>query len=192
MKLLLVNAKNKLPANYNPDLAEVTGGYCLVRCAAEAMKKMICAALEDKIELRVFSAYRSIEYQQGLFDEDMRRYIMQGYSGTEAYDMTARSVAVPGYSEHNAGLAADISTMKWKGDITEMFDRTPEFQWLSENAHKFGYILRYPKGKEDITGIQYEPWHYRYVGLPHSVNIHNKNITLEEYLSFSSCRCGCN
>ncbi|MDO5558865.1 MAG: M15 family metallopeptidase [Oscillospiraceae bacterium] len=189
MKLLLVNSKNKIPEDYKPELAEVTGGYYLTKDAAAAMKKMICAALDDGIELRVFSAYRSIEYQQGLFDEDMRKYIMQGYSGTEAYDMTAKGVAVPGYSEHNAGVAADISTMNWKGDISERFDKTPEFAWLCENACKFGYILRYPKGKESITGIQYEPWHYRYVGLPHSIYISNQRITLEEYLRFSSCCC---
>ena len=115
MKLLLINKNNPLPENYKPCLADLSEGYQLEKHAAYAMKQMICNALKDGIRLRVFSAYRSISYQKGLFNEDMLRYINRGMSYEEAYQKTAFSIAVPGESEHNAGLAADISSMDWKG-----------------------------------------------------------------------------
>lgn len=182
MKLLLINKDNPLPECYKPVLKEVGDGYFLEASAACAMRKMLCAALSCGIHLRVFSAYRSISYQKGLFNEDVDRYMLTGMSFEEAYKKTALSVAIPGYSEHNAGLAADISTQDWKGEINESFENTPEFEWLDKNAHCFGFILRYPKNKTAITGITYEPWHYRYVGAAHAKNIKRMGITLEEYL----------
>ena len=92
-------------------------------------------------------------------------------------------------SEHNAGLAADISSMDWKGEITESFENTKEFEWLDKNAHKFGFILRYPRGKEHITGITYEPWHYRYVGRRHAECMKRMGVTLEEYLELQCIKC---
>lgn len=182
MKLLLINKENPLPKGYKPILKEVVEGYFLETCAAAAMKRMICTALSSGVRLRIFSAYRSISYQKGLFDEDVERYIKSGMSREEAYARTALSIAEPGTSEHNAGVAADISSFGWEGEITEDFDKTPEFSWLNNNAHCFGFILRYPKGKTDITGITYEPWHYRYVGTTHAKCIKRMGITLEEYL----------
>ncbi len=187
MKILLINSENRLPDGYQPFLAEVVDGYYLERQAAHAMKRMICDAACSGIKLRVFSAYRSVAYQCGLFDEDMNRYVKMGYSNDEAYKKTAQSIALPGSSEHNAGLAVDLSTIEWVGEITEEFEKTDEFRWLYENACRYGYILRYPRGKEHITGITYEPWHYRYVGIPHSVFISRHNITLEEYLRVACC-----
>lgn len=183
MKLLLINKTHPLPDNFKPKLCEVSGGYLLEINAAQAMKRMLCAALSCGIHLRVFSAYRSISYQKGLFSQDIERYMRQGMSYEEACEKTALSLSLPGYSEHNAGLAADISSAGWNGEITEEFENTEEFRWLNENAHFFGFILRYPKDKKDITGFTYEPWHYRYVGKCHAESIKRMGITLEEYLN---------
>lgn len=187
MKLLLINKDNPLPENYKPCLKEVCGGYFMEKNAADALSSMICAALCDGIHLRIFSAYRSVSYQRGLFNQDTDRYILSGMSREEAFAKTAESIAIPGQSEHNAGLAADISSQDWIGEITQEFENTPEFEWLFRNAPRFGYILRYPKGKSHITGITYEPWHYRYVGIIHAKNIADMNLTLEEYMKIQKC-----
>lgn len=192
MKLLLINHENPLPDNFKPCLADLFEGFQLEKHAALAMKQMLCSALKEEVHIRIFSAYRSISYQRGLFDQDMQRYIVKGMSYDEAYKKTAFSVAVPGESEHNAGLAADISSMDWKGEITADFENTPEFKWLDRNAHKFGFILRYPKGKENITGITYEPWHYRFVGKHHSCCMKRMNLTLEEYMMIQRVNCESN
>lgn len=189
MKLMLINKDNPLPENYKPCLTDLTEGYCLERRTAAAMKEMLCAALKDCVHLRVFSAYRSIAYQEGLFNEDIHRYMKQGMSYEEAFNKTAQSIAVPGQSEHNAGLAVDISSMDWKGEITTEFENTEEFKWLEKNAAKFGFILRYPEGKEHITSITYEPWHYRFVGTVHAERMKKMGLTLEEYLQLQGVKC---
>ena len=111
----------------------------------------------------------------------MERLISQGYSPEEAPDEAARWVARPGTSEHEAGLALDIVSESYQ-DLVEAQENTPEQQWLMANAHRFGFILRYSKQKQDITGIGYEPWHYRYVGTEAAEAIHTAGICLEEYL----------
>ncbi len=189
MKLLLINKDNPLPRNYKPALSEVCDGYFMDIVAAASMKKMICTALSNGIHLRVFSAYRSISYQKGLFNEDVDRYMLRGMSFEDAYAKTSLSIAKPGESEHNAGLAVDITSAQWQGEINESFENTPEFKWLNNNAHYFGFILRYPKNKTDITGITYEPWHYRYVGSAHAQCIKRMGITLEEYLQKQGLQC---
>lgn len=116
----------------------------------------------NNLELTVFSAYRSYEYQETLYNKDNNSF-----------------VAAPGASEHQSGLAIDISTLS-KG-LTNHFDNTLESIWLESNAHKYGFIKRYPKDKENITGYPYEPWHYRYVGIDVAKIIYENNLTLEEY-----------
>lgn len=187
MKLLLISKTHPLPENYKPILKDAGDGVILEVSAADAMKKMLCAAVSCGIHLRVFSAYRSLSYQKGLFNEDIDRYMLSGMSYKDAYAKTSLSIAVPGQSEHNAGLAVDISSPDWKGEITEEFDQTPEFAWLDKNAHRFGFIMRYPKNKTEITGITYEPWHYRYLGKIHACRIKKMGITLEEYLIMQGC-----
>lgn len=187
MKIMLINRENPISMGFKPYLKEIGGGYMLERHAAEYMKAMICAAMADGIKLRVFSAYRSISYQQGLFNQDIERYVLLGMSHDEAVQKASLNIAMPGSSEHNAGLAADITSMDWHGEITEEFENTPEFKWLNNNAHCFGFILRYPKNKTHITGFTYEPWHYRYVGKSHACCIKRMNITLEEYLKLQCC-----
>lgn len=119
-------------------------------------------SLLHNLNLTIFSSYRSYEYQESLYNKEDNSY-----------------VASPGSSEHQTGLAIDISTKS--AGLTQHFDNTPECIWLTNNAHKYGFIKRYPKEKEHITGYPYESWHYRYVGIEVAEIIYNNNLTLEEY-----------
>ncbi|MCL1866398.1 MAG: M15 family metallopeptidase, partial [Oscillospiraceae bacterium] len=110
------------------------------------------------------------------FRNDFNNNVAKGYSKEEAFRMTASEIAVPGTSEHNMGLAIDFNS------IHEDFDRTEAYRWLTINAHKYGFILRYPKDKTDITAISYEPWHWRFVGLGNASDILRSGLTLEEYV----------
>jgi len=103
-------------------------------------------------------------------------------SQEDAYNLTKREIAIPGTSEHSTGLAVDIVVLSHQ-TLDEDFEKTEGFKWLSENAQKYGFILRYPKNKEEITGIKYEPWHYRYVGEENAKKINEQGICLEEYLA---------
>ena len=182
--LFLVNQTHPLPEDYKVETAWLCKTYrdyyVDARIVAEA-KQMLEDAKSDGINLNVISAYRSYDYQVGLFKKDVDMYMEQGMTYEEAYAQTALNVAVPGESEHNSGLACDIlSDEYWK--IDEGFENTKAFAWLSENAYKYGFIMRYPKGKTSITGINYEPWHYRYVGRSHAEKLHGTNLCLEEYV----------
>ena len=127
---------------------------------------MAKAALKDDIVLKNISAYRSYEYQEKLYETYKENNL-------ENLDMSS---AKAGYSEHQTGFALDINM-----DNINFFD-TLEYKWLSKNAQRYGFVLRYPKGKENITGYKFEPWHFRFVGKKHAKNIYNDNLTLEEYL----------
>ncbi|MCT4612413.1 MAG: M15 family metallopeptidase [Clostridia bacterium] len=178
--LVLVNKDSYLPVDYEPsDLVEAhTKCYGvnnkLRKIAADNMKDLVEAAMEEsEYELILTSCYRSYGYQERLFGNYVKR------SGLEkANTYSAR----PGESEHQTGLVADITTIKMGGLLKEEFGDTEEGIWLANNAHKYGFIIRYLKGKEDITGYQYEPWHIRYVGKEVATYIYENNITLEEYL----------
>ena len=129
----------------------------------------------------VVSAHRDYETQRGVFNTTMVDWINQGYSPLDAYDETKKSVAVPGTSEHATGLALDIVSSTYDA-LDEQQAETAEAKWLAENCWKYGFILRYPVSKSDVTGIIFEPWHYRYVGKDVAKEIMEQNITLEEYL----------
>ncbi len=147
--------------------------------AACCAVKMLEAAKADGVKINIISAYRSTEYQKKLFDEDVSKYMAQGLSFEEAFKKTSQSLALPGRSEHNSGLAIDLLSDEWN-DLTEGFENTAAFNWLDKNAYKYGFILRYPRGKEDITGIIYEPWHYRYVGRGWAKHLKKSGKVLEE------------
>jgi len=181
--LALVNKMFALPESYNPtDLVKPNVSFSfgdqtiekslMRQDAAAALEKMFAEAKASGIELFAVSGYRSYDRQRILFDAEVKK------SGEEK---AAQVVAVPGNSEHQSGLAMDISAKSANLGLTESFGETTEGKWLAANAHKYGFILRYPKGKEAITGYQYEPWHFRYVGVDASQTIFEKNITLEEY-----------
>ena len=164
--ILLVNKKYPLPSTYNKGEDPV---------AKAALVKMLEAGKVAGYEYDAFSGFRSYEYQTTLYN----RYVNR--DGKENAD---RYSARPGYSEHQTGLAFDIGE-KGRQDLwlTAEFGETPAGQWLMNNAHHYGFILRYPLGKEHITGFMYESWHYRYVGIEQATVIYNEKTTLEEYLN---------
>lgn len=179
--LLLANAENPLPQDWSIQTEEVQNGYEMDKRAAPAMREMIQAAKEDGVELMLCSAYRSIEKQQQLFDRSQQAYMAQGMSEEEAYAKTATETAIPGTSEHQTGLAADIVTPTYQM-LDAGFADTPAGQWLSEHAAEYGFVLRYPQDKQEVTGIIYESWHYRFVGKTHAKLMKESGLCLEEYL----------
>ena len=179
--LLLANAENPLPQDWSIQTEEVQNGYEMDKRAAPAMREMIQAAKEDGVELMLCSAYRSVEKQQQLFDRSQQAYMAQGMSEEEAYAKTATETAIPGTSEHQTGLAADIVTPTYQM-LDAGFADTPAGQWLSEHAAEYGFVLRYPQDKQEVTGIIYEPWHYRFVGKTHAKLMKESGLCLEEYL----------
>ncbi len=173
--IVLVNKNNILPKDYTPnDLRLINNRYAfdnkyLREEAAIAFENLSADASSLGYKIIATSTYRDYEYQGKLFNE---------YTNSKGLDYALLCSAKPGHSEHQTGLAVDVEGSNGNYDD---FEKSIEFNWMKENAHKYGFILRYPKGKEHITGFKYEPWHYRYVGIEHATNIYNKNITLEEY-----------
>ena len=170
--LVLCNKYNALPSDYEPeDLTEVgSSGIYMRKEAAENMYAMVLAAEAAGLHVNLVSGYRSYDYQVELYARHVRER-----GETEADRVSAR----PGHSEHQTGLAMDLSN-DWT--LEKYFEGTELFEWLSQNDYKYGFILRYPKDKEYITGYDYEPWHYRYVGVEVATVIHNEDITYEEYV----------
>ncbi len=178
--LFLSNKNHYIPLDHEPNLTSVKGMQ-VDESIAEDLQAMLDAAKEDGIHLRLVSAYRSKEKQERLFRQKIRKCRGKGKTEQEAYQEASMSVAVPGTSEHQLGLALDILGSGY-GSLNEGFADTEAGIWLKENCATYGFILRYPKGKEDITGIIYEPWHFRYVGIPYAQEIMEQDLTLEEYL----------
>lgn len=179
--LLLANPDTPLPKEYNPETDTVQGGFVMDSRVAPAAKEMIEAAAQDGIELMVCSAYRSIDKQTTLFNNMKQDYLNQGMSEEKAYEKTASAIAIPGTSEHQTGLAADIVTPTHQ-TLDPQFAQTEAGKWLTEHAHEYGFILRYPKDKQDITKIIYESWHFRFVGKTHAKLMKESGLCLEEYL----------
>ncbi len=180
-KLTLVNGAYPLDRGYVPELAEVEPDKFVDKRIAEDLQQMLSDARAAGLDPFICSAYRDYEYQRTVFNDTMVTWITQGYTPLEAYEETAKSVAIPGTSEHATGLALDITS----AEFPELDDRqaeTAESQWLADNCWKYGFILRYPPEKSEITKIVYEPWHYRYVGKEAAKEITEQGVTLEEYL----------
>ena len=174
--LLIVNKYHYLKSDYEPDdLEEIDPNYNqggnnkLRHVARVAFEKMAAAAALDNIKLFNVSAYRSYKSQESIYNRNVAN---RGVAETD------KASARPGNSEHQSGLALDVN---W---IDTDFENTSAFKWLQNNAHKYGFILRYIKGKEDLTGYIYEPWHYRYVGEDIAKKIKEENITYEEYYAY--------
>lgn len=179
--LLLANVDNPLPQDFTVETEVVQNSFEMDAHVAQTMRDMIDAAAKDGVDLLVCSAYRSIEKQQTLFDEQVQIYLNQGKSQQEAYDLTASAIAIPGTSEHHTGLAADIVTPTHQTLDPEFAD-TEAGQWLQEHAWEYGFVLRYPEDKQDVTKIIYESWHYRFVGKTHAKLMKESGLCLEEYL----------
>ena len=184
--LILVDSVTAGPDDLAPELAEVQG-IKLERHAAAACERMLAAAMSEGVEIKPISGYRTAVYQRELWQKSIAEHIADGLTAAEAEILTARYLARPFHSEHQTGLACDFCTAR-SDDTEDNFGSTSEGKWLRQNAHRFGFILRYPRMKEHITGIAYEPWHYRYVGKPHSRIISSRGITLEEYLFYHKDR----
>ena len=173
--LILVNSENAFPDNVNLNLVSFNG-YQVADTIYNDLARMYNAALNDNITLKINNAYRSKDEQAQIFESKMNAYENEGYTKEKAYEQTTLTVQVPGYSEHETGLAIDFSNEGHYDENEKMWE------WLKNNAYKYGFILRYPEDKYEITKINYEPWHYRYVGKKAAKDITNKNLTLEEYL----------
>lgn len=180
-RLILVNKQNPVPDNYDAELTNINSSLMADARIIDAIYEMLDAAKQDGVELMICSAYRSYDRQTQLFNNKMNKLMRQGMNYMEAYAVGSMSVTVPGTSEHQLGLALDILTPSYT-EMNDGFGETKAGLWLAENAPQYGFILRYPKEKESITGIIYEPWHFRYVGTDYSEDITNKGVCLEEYL----------
>ena len=180
--LLLVNDWNPLPAGYDSDVtfSTVSGGKQVDSRIIDAVNRMLNDAAA--YDLAVVSAYRPKEEQDILYWRKVKQYTDKGYSDLEAQKVGGTIVKRPGFSEHNCGLAMDVGG---SGDYTleQTFANTPAYAWLMEHCADYGFILRFPEGKEDITGVIYEPWHYRYVGEEAARYIMDNDLCLEEYLA---------
>lgn len=179
-RMILVNRDYILPDGYKPKLANaVDSGYSdvyLDERVAPYYNEMYKAAYKDGIHLVPISGYRSVERQERNFENKIDYYMDKGYSKVDATQKAATIILPPGTSEHNAGLAMDICSLE------QNFEDTEEFEWLCENAADYGFILRYPEDKQDVTKIIYEPWHWRYVGVEAAKAMKASGECLEEYL----------
>ena len=179
--LLLVNKQHPVPENHTFELGTIAGAMeCDARILPELFA-MLKAAKDEGISLSVCSPYRDISRQKILFDRKIKLHMGNGYSYMEAYKKASQIVTVPGASEHQIGLALDIISSDYTS-LDEGFGKTAAGKWLKEHSKEYGFILRYPKGKEYITGIDFEPWHFRYVGKEAATIIMDNEITLEEFV----------
>lgn len=184
--LILVNKKHKLPEDYEVELKIMYDN--VNRAAKEAygpLNDMLAAGRAEGLVFEICSSYRDVKVQERLFNEDVDVLMQRGYTYEEAYEEVARETMPPGHSEHSTGLAFDIVSMGYQM-LNEKQHYTAETQWLHEHCAEYGFILRYPKGKEELTEIDYESWHYRYVGVEAATYIMEHNICLEEYLEIDN------
>lgn len=180
--LTLVNAEHPMEKDYDLELTEVADGYQVDSRIVKATKKMLRDAEKAGMNIIVCSAYRSVKRQEQVFNESVKDRLNQGMNYWDAFQDTRMSVAEPGTSEHAMGLALDLISNQY-AELDKKQEKTKEAKWLAENCSKYGFILRYPPSKTNITGIIYEPWHYRYVGVEDATKIMDLGITLEEYLA---------
>ena len=179
---LLVNGQNPLPENYQVELVTLENGMKAAKCIQEDLKAMLADCRKAGLRPMICSAYRTQATQTRLHNNKIARLRAAGYSLEAAKQEAARWVAVPGTSEHQTGLALDLVSARYT-NLDQKQAETAEQKWLMEHCWEYGFILRYPVDKGDITGIGYEPWHYRYVGREHAAAIHETGLCLEEYLA---------
>lgn len=179
--LTLVNLWNSLDKDYVPPLASLNDGTELDARALDALVSLLEACRKAGHEPYVCSAYRSYETQSLLYEDKVGRVMASGIDESLARIEAARVVAKPGTSEHQLGLAFDIIDSDYTV-LDEAQADTPTQQWLMENSWQYGFILRYPEDKSDITGIIYEPWHYRYVGKDAAEDIYKSGLCFEQWL----------
>ena len=178
--LILINKEHHIPDDYQFELGTIKGAIKSDVRVTEHILEMIQAAKADGITICICSPYRDMDKQTMLFERKKKSYIRQGYTEQEAYDLASDTVAIPGTSEHQVGLAFDLVSDDYK-NLDAGFGDTAAGKWLQKNSPDYGFILRYPKGKEAVTEIEYEPWHFRYVGEKAAKDITSQGLCLEEY-----------
>lgn len=178
--LMLVNDENPLEQDLDIERSTISSGIEVDSRIYDALTNFLNAGRTDGINLFVCSGYRSVSYQTGLFERRVNRWINSGLGYDEAVEAAATSVAYPGTSEHHLGLAVDIVCSEYT-NLNRGFGDTEAGIWLREHCAEYGFILRYPDEKTDITGYIYEPWHFRYVGVEAATYIMENNICFEEF-----------
>lgn len=174
-ELILVNRDNPIPDSYKTEPVQLSNGESVDSRIYQELQQMIDDAKKEGVYGFIASGYRTEEKQKSIMKEKIESFREQGYSDKEAEQMAETWVAIPGTSEHQTGLAVDINADTSRTTSDEIYE------WLYENAYRYGFILRYPQEKEKITGTNYEPWHYRYVGKKAAKEIHESGVCLEEY-----------
>ena len=176
-RLILVNKDNEIPEDYEVELANIDKRLQFDKRAIGELNEMMADMRKSGISyVWVQSAYRDEKLQTELYQNSVQKYMKQGMTKEEAELKTQKSINKPNTSEHNLGLAVDFN------EVTEGFANTKAYQWLLKNGENYGFILRYPKEKENITGVMYEPWHWRYVGKENAIEMNEKNLCLEEFV----------
>ncbi len=179
-KLVLINKQHPIPEDYSFKLGSIKGYMkCDERIIADLLD-MMHAAKADGYNLVIKSPYRTDDRQENNFNERIKSYMNQGYSYMDAYKVASRVITIPGSSEHQVGLAIDITSDTYS-DLEQGFGETGAGKWLEEHSCEYGFIVRYPENKEYITSIEYEPWHFRYVGKDAATVIMKEGICLEEF-----------
>lgn len=179
-RLVLINKQHPIPEDYSFNLGVIKDGMLCDERILSDLLTMMQAAKDDGINLAIKSPYRTDSRQENNFNTRIKQYMGQGYSYMDAYKLTSQVITVPGASEHQVGLALDIVCDTY-GSLSAGFGETKAGQWLAEHSCEYGFILRYPQGKEYITSIDYEPWHFRYVGREAAMIIKDEGICLEEF-----------
>lgn len=173
---ILTNYSNPIPDGYDVDLVESIDGYLFEREASVYYEKMVNAARDEGITIYPVSTYRSLKRQKDNYERSVQSNMDKGMNREDAQRRTERLIAYPGTSEHGLGLTVDFN------ETNRVFEESKAFTWLQEHAVEYGFIMRYPDGKQEYTRIEYEPWHYRYVGVEHAKIIWDEKLCLEEYV----------
>lgn len=181
--LLLVNKKHEVPEGYILELEEVESGHQVDKRIAKSLEQMLSDARKEGLSPIICSSYRTNAKQQKLYNNKVREYKRWGCSSEEAEELASYWVAIPGTGEHETGLAVDIVSRDYQ-ILDEKQEQTDVQKWLIDNSYKYGFALRYPTDKKDITMINYEPWHYRYVGVDNATYMKEHDMCLEEYIEY--------
>lgn len=179
-RLVLINKQHPIPADYDFNLGRTKDNIQCDERIIDDLLLMMQAAKNDGLNLAIQSPYRTFDRQESNFNKRIKYYMGQGMSYMDAYKATSQVITVPGCSEHEIGLAIDITSDTFQPLLQEFAD-TEEGKWLAEHSHEYGFTLRYPPDKEHITGIEFEPWHFRYVGREAARIMYEENICLEEF-----------
>ncbi|HJB13405.1 MAG TPA: D-alanyl-D-alanine carboxypeptidase family protein [Candidatus Oscillibacter excrementigallinarum] len=186
-QLLLVNRWNPIPDGYTFELTQLKQGHAVDARAYPDLQEMMDACRAAGLDPKICSSYRTQDKQQELYENKIQRLMDEGYSYERAVEEAGTVVAVPGTSEHQTGLALDIVDASYQ-ILDEEQENTQVQQWLMEHSWEYGFVLRYPNGKSETTGIIYEPWHYRYVGREAAREMTELGLCLEEYVAWLSAQ----